>query len=235
MDWDFSIGLAPPPPHSPPTPKLPYFSGRFPLRSESAKKRVLWCSIYYMTNDSSQWSYSLTPQEEATCARVGFERQEPYLARPEANRRYSQGDVAEIWQHSVAAGSEMAFARMVGLSDFVPHVNKWKSAADVPPYEIRYCFTNKRVDDSTWSLRHEEGDDIDVAYVLLVGGLEDMKPRDRDNVSPPYTAVGWMWGSDCRQSTFELTQISSKRRWRVPFDQLRSMAEVTSPQYVNGV
>jgi hypothetical protein len=186
-----------------------------------------------MKEVQGQWVYSLTAKEEAICAQVGFDRQLPYLARPEANRRYSQGDVAEIWQHSVAAGSEMAFARMVGLDDFVPHVNKWKSAIDVPPYEVRYCFTNKRLNDPSWSLRHEEGDDQDVAYVLLVGGLEDMKPRGKDNVSPPYTAVGWMWGFDCRRPSYELTQVSDKRRWRVPYTDLRSMSEITAPEAVN--
>lgn len=78
------------------------------------------------------WEYSLTPQEEATCVEVGYQRQKPYFGDPTRNINYSEGDLWEMWQHIVCAGSELAFARMMGNKDFIPHYNKWKSELDLP-------------------------------------------------------------------------------------------------------
>ena len=85
--------------------------------------------------------YFLTTEEEAVAARVGWERQLRFLARPEANVNYSEGDVWEAFQHMICAGSEIAFARMLGLTDFVPSENTFKSELDIPGFgEVRYAF-----------------------------------------------------------------------------------------------
>lgn len=172
----------------------------------------------------TKWEYSLSQVEEAICARVGFERQQPYLGNPEANRNYSMGDVDEIWQHSVAAGSELAFARMIGLNDFVPHVNKWNTEEDVPGFEIRYCFTQSRLS-FEHSLRLHERDKDDHVYILITEGLETKKRRSKadDYVSHPYKAVGWMYARDGRLPQY----VAPYGGWRVPATHLRSMQELT--------
>jgi hypothetical protein len=136
-------------------------------------------------------TYALTPKEEAICARVGYERQLPMLGQPERNRNYSEGDIWEVWQHSVCAGAELAFARMIGLKDFEPHVNKFKSMEDVPGYEVRYSFGN-------YKLRLSDWDDKDAVYVLLVNGLRTRTRRSADNgwLGVPYKAVCWATGHE---------------------------------------
>jgi hypothetical protein len=172
----------------------------------------------------TRWEHRLTPEEEATCARVGFERQLPYLGQPKANRNYSEGDVWEIWQHSVAAGSELAFARMMGMQDFIPHVNKWNTEQDVPGFEIRYCFTKKEQINFEHSLRMHTRDKDDHVYVLLTGGLEERTRRLQGDewLSPAYTAVGWSYGRDARVDAY----ADMWGGWRVPATRLRKMSEL---------
>ena len=113
------------------------------------------------------WSYSLTPQEEATAVEVGYQRQKPYFGDPTKNVNYSEGDLWEMWQHVVCAGSELAFARMIGLTDFVPHYNKWKTELDIPKlFEVRYSYA-----EPTPNLRYTNRDDDEVIYVLMSDGL----------------------------------------------------------------
>jgi hypothetical protein len=172
---------------------------------------------------TEKWSYALTIEEEAVCARVGYERQLPYITNPSANRNYCEGPVWEIWQHSVAAGSELAFARMVGLTDFIPHVNKWNTVEDVPPFEIRYCFTQGS-QDFEHSLRLHNRDNNEHAYVLIVGGIETRKRsgKNEEYFSYPYQAVGWIYAKDGRVPEYE----DYFGGWRVPLKNLRKMEEL---------
>jgi hypothetical protein len=160
------------------------------------------------------FSYSLTPEEEATVARVGYERQLPYLGKPEMNRNYSEGDVWEVWQHSIAAGSELAFARMCGLQDFIPHVNKWKTEEDVPGFEIRYSFNGKAMRLSKW-------DDEQSTYVLLVDGLQHKTRRYAETnwLGEPYRAIGWATGKEIKKRG-SVTQWGS---WELPVESLNRM------------
>ena len=175
---------------------------------------------------SNKWFYSLTPEEEALCARIGFARQEPYLGAPQANRNYSEGDTWEIWQHIIAVGSELAFAKMVGVPDFIPHVNKWKTEQDVPGYEIRYSFQKKNENFPKWAMRYHERDHDSHIYVLLTEGLEIKKRRNASDgyVSHPYKAVGWMWGYECRQDKYESPFPGKYKNWSVPYQDLHSMS-----------
>lgn len=133
--------------------------------------------------------YALTPEEEALCARIGYERQEPMFAQPERNRNYYEGEIWEMWQHAVCAGAELAFARMLGLNDFEPHVNKFKSVKDVSGYEIRYSFGNNMMRLSDW----DNQDDI---YVLIVNGLRHKTRRNKEDgwLGMPYQALCWAYG-----------------------------------------
>ena len=79
-----------------------------------------------------RWSYSLTPIEEAQCVEIGYQRQKPFFGDPTRNMNYSEGDLWEMWQHVVAAGSELAFARMMGDMDYLPDYNTFKSKLDIP-------------------------------------------------------------------------------------------------------
>lgn len=171
----------------------------------------------------SRWEYRLTIEEEAICAQVGYERQLPYITNPSANRNYCEGPVKEIWQHSVAAGSELSFARMVGLKDFVPHVNKWNTVEDVPPFEIRYCFTQDRPG-FEHSLRLHTRDVDNHAYVLLADGLETAtrSGKHEEYFSNPYRAIGWIYAKDGRVDAY----ADMWGGWRVPSTHLRSMSEL---------
>jgi hypothetical protein len=148
----------------------------------------------------SIWTYALTPQEEATAAKVGWERQLPMLGQPERNRNYSEGDIWETWQHMIAAASELAAARMFGLAEFVPHVNTFKSKLDIPGYEIRYSFTKSDPNAPKFALRYKQGvDDPEQIYILIVGGPEQKSRRSATDgyKTPPFRAVGWAYGKDC--------------------------------------
>lgn len=151
------------------------------------------------------FEYSLTPEEEALCARIGFERQEPMFAQPHRNRNYYEGEIWEMWQHAVCAGAELAFARMLGIDDFVPHVNKFKTVKDVGGYEVRYSFGNNL-------LRFSEWDDPEAIYVLLVNGLRHKTRRNPENGwrGFPYQAICWATGQEIMDNGEKLD-----RSWRI--------------------
>lgn len=165
---------------------------------------------------------------EAVAAAVGFLRQEPYLAQPERNRNYSEGDIWEIWQHQITSLSEIAFAGMMGNSEFIPSYNTHKREPDYGQWEVRYGFS--REDGSVAGLRFSERvDDPQAPYVLIVGGPEKKMRRSASTgyLTPAFTAIGWMWGHECIAEKFE-TQLSypGKRQFLVPPEYLRSMDEI---------
>jgi len=174
--------------------------------------------------ENNKWAYTLSPEEEAICAEIGYQRQKPYFGNPQANRNYSEGDIWEMWQHCIAAGSELAFARMIGLNNFVPHVNKWRTEEDVKGVEIKYCFTSINKTNTEWSLRYNSLDDPENIYVLVVGGPENKKQRlpSQNYHSDPYQAIGWIYGRECKTPEFEVS-FSNGKKWRVPYTNLRSM------------
>lgn len=176
------------------------------------------------------WSYRPTPQDEALAARIGFLRQEPYLGQPERNRNYSEGDIWEMWQHSLTTLSEIAFARMLGMEDFTPTVNTHKTEPDVGIWEVRYGTLKG---DDMPGMRFSGGvDSPNAPYVLLVGGpLEKTRRTAQDGyLAPPFHAVGWMWGHECVRPQFETMYSnpeSTRRKFLVPHTSLRSMEEIS--------
>ena len=162
------------------------------------------------------WSYSLTPQEEAVCVEVGYQRQKPYFGDPTKNMNYAEGDLWELWQHAVCAGSELAFARMMGKDNFVPHFNKFKSELDIPGWgEVRYSFKDIP------KLRFTDRDEPNLRYVLMVKGLA-IKPRKQTPVeykTEPYVAVGWAYGAECMLDEYQYNEKS----WYVPQEFLHPM------------
>lgn len=169
------------------------------------------------------WTYSLSPSEEGLCARIGYERQSVFFGRPEANRNYSEGDIWEMWQHAIAAGAELAAARMFGLTDFVPSVNTYKTELDIPGYEIRYCFTSAGM--TTHSLRFRaDVDNPESKYILLIGGPEAKVKRTKltGYAAPPYMAVGWIYGKFAHQPAFH----TSGNMYRVPMQELNPMSQI---------
>lgn len=147
----------------------------------------------------SRYAYALTPQEEALAITVGFERQRPMLAQPERNRNYSEGDIWETWQHAIAVGSEIAAAKILGVQDFTPHYNTYKSRLDIPGFEVRYCFTRNVPGYPSHSLRiNRKVDDLTQRYILITGGPEIKTRRTQANGwrGPEYKAVGWLLGSE---------------------------------------
>jgi hypothetical protein len=122
-----------------------------------------------------------------------------------------------MWQHIVCAGSEMAFARLIGLDTFVPHFNKYKTEFDVPSWgEVRYSFNPSK------GLRFSGRDDKNAKYVLMVGGLATRNKCDTNNYkSNPYTALGWIYGYQCMEDKWKAAYKNPT--WYVPVDQLRPM------------
>ena len=171
-------------------------------------------------------SYTLTVEEEALCAQVGFDRQSPYLGQPEKNMNYSEGDVWETLQHMICAGSELAFARMMGLKEFEPHVNKWKTELDIPGFgEVRYAFPPKfpEFSNEVRGLRMTVHDDETLKYVLLAGGWGKKTRREGpDWKGAPYIALGWMCGHECKKDEWKYNQ----KTWYVPRERLRPMDEL---------
>ena len=183
---------------------------------------VVQSSSHY--NDRmNKWSYSLTVEEEATCARIGYQRQAPMLAQPERNVNYSEGDVWEVMQHMVCAGSELAFARMMGFDEFSPHVNKFKSALDVPGYgEVRYAFPRgwPSAGGEVRGLRMTTRDDDSQKYALMVGGLATKTRRTGpDWLGAPYVCIGWMYGHEAKRDEWKFND----KTWYAPVSALRSM------------
>jgi hypothetical protein len=164
----------------------------------------------------SQWEYALTPEEEAIAVEVGYQRQKPYLGQPAKNRNYSEGDAWELWQHAVAAGSELAAARMFGLNEFVPHFNKWKSALDIPQLgEVRYTFSDNP------KLRYTSNDNNDLIYILMTDGMRHKTRRTQDNgwLGEPFRAVGWLYGHQCINPLWQYNATTMY----VPINELNSM------------
>lgn len=127
----------------------------------------------------------------------------------------------------IAAASELAAARMFGLTDFVPHVNTFKNKLDIPGYEIRYSFTKRDPELPRWGLRYKQGvDDPDQIYILIVGGPEYKARRSADDgyKTPAFRAVGWMYGYDC--VTPDFTAPYGKGNYLVPFDMLQDMRKL---------
>lgn len=166
--------------------------------------------------------YALTVEEEALVARVGWERQLKFLGQPERNRNYSEGDVWESLQHMICAGSELAFARMLGKTDFVPSVNTFKSELDIPGFgEVRYAFPPNfpEYSNEIRGLRYTQNDDDSLIYVLTAGGLGRKTRRTAPEWrGAPYLAVGWMYGHECKQDAWQ-----AFNGWYVHRDNLRSM------------
>jgi hypothetical protein len=162
------------------------------------------------------WQYSLTPQEEGIVTDIGYQRQKPYFGNPTRNVNYSEGDLWELWQHAVAAGSELAFARMVGRKDFIPHFNKWKKELDIPGLgEVRYSFRDNP------QLRYTNRDDDNLIYILMSDGMRHKTRRTYENnwIGEPFRAVGWLYGYQCKNPKWQYNEKS----WYVPKEELSSM------------
>jgi hypothetical protein len=171
---------------------------------------------------TTQWEYSLTDADEAMCVLIGVERQRPYFDSPESNRNYSMGNIDETYQHIITVGSELAYARMLGLTDFVPHVNKWRSESDVAGFEVRYSFPS---DSYEPSLRLHERDEDYHPYVLLSEGAAVRTRRNTKNgfnPSHPYKALGWCYPAEVRLEHYQ-EQLGG---WRIPIHALRPMSEL---------
>lgn len=172
--------------------------------------------------------YRLTVQEEALAARVGWERQLPMLGQPERNRNYSEGDIWEAWQHMLCAASEIAAARMLGIEDFEPHANTFKSKLDIPGYEVRYSFTkNGRSEGEKWALRfNPKADDPNQVYILIAGGPERKTRRDQSTKyeGPAFFSLGWMWGHECMSDEFIAPYGTGN--YSVPSDKLHPMSSL---------
>jgi hypothetical protein len=178
------------------------------------------------------WTYRLTSKEEAIAARVGWERQLPMLGQPERNRNYSEGDIWETWQHMIAAASEIAAARMMGLDDYEPEANTFKNKLDIPGYEVRYSFTKTNPNGPKYGLRfNSKVDSTDEIYILIVGGPEQKTRRDPSDgyKAPAFRAIGWLRGSECVKDEYFVKGNS----YMVPAGSLHEMQNLPVVESVN--
>lgn len=174
-----------------------------------------------------KWHYGLTPREEALACNIGYLRQQPYLGSPEANRRYSEGDMWEIWQHTITVMSEIAFARMLGMEEFSPSVNTHKGEPDVGPWEVRYRFTQGGLVEP--SLRFSGNvDKLTAPYVLLTGGPEKKVIRSAANEyrTPDFVAHGWCYPNEVLKPEFITGDENGKPTYSIPVSALRPMSEI---------
>jgi hypothetical protein len=177
----------------------------------------------------SRWIYEPTISNEADAAAVGWLRQSAYLATPEANRRYSEGDIWEIWQHSIAALSEIAFAAMMGTPNFIPSYNTHKGEPDFQQWEVRYGFSQDNGLPPTHMRLSGSVDKLTAPYVLLTGGAEKKFKRSamNDYKSLPLKAEGWIWGHEgATPENFVGENDKGEPMYRVPITSLRSMTEL---------
>lgn len=178
---------------------------------------------------SHTYSYTPTVLDEAVATSVGFLRQAPYLAQPERNRNYSEGDIWEAWQHSIAALSEIAFAAMIGYPNFIPSYNTHKSEPDVYGWEVRYGFSQ---DDGLPPTHMRYSGTIDnnkLPYAFLVGGPEKKFKRSASTnyEGMPITALGWIWGVDAAVPEHYIGDNErGVPQYKVPVSALRPMSEV---------
>ena len=187
-------------------------------------KRVCALSSSRTYDILAPMDYSLTVQEEALAAKVGWARQNRFLARPEANRNYSEGDVWEAFQHMICAGSEIAFARMLGIKDFVPSENTYKTELDIPGFgEVRYAFPPNfpEYSEEVRGLRMTSRDSDELIYVLLAGGLGKKTKRYAPEwLGAPYVALGWMYGAEVKCEKWRFNE----QTFYAPRTQLRKMS-----------
>jgi len=178
----------------------------------------------------NQWSVGLTPQEEALAMSIGFARQFPYFGKPEANRRYDEGAIWETQQHAVAVGAEIAWAKMIGLKNFIPTHSTHKDEPDVGEWEVRHKPTRGGSEQPYLRLSGSV-DDHKAPYVLLTGGAEIRFKRSNKNgyISPPYVAHGWCYANDVMVSAYESGVEFGKPVYRVPVSALRPLSEVNLP------
>lgn len=175
----------------------------------------------------TRWAYGLTPTEEALACSVGFLRQQPYLGAPEANRRYSEGDMWETWQHTMTVMSEIAFARMLGMDDFSPSVNTRKGEPDVGIWEVRYRFTDGGLREPTLRFSGDV-DKLNSPYVLLTGGPEKKIIRSaiNDYRTPDFIAHGWCYPNEVLRPDLINGEENGKPTYLVSVSSLRSMSEL---------
>lgn len=171
----------------------------------------------------NKWEYALTIEEEALCAKIGWQRQQPMLGKPEKNVNYSEGDMWETLQHMICAGSELAFARMMGKTDFTPHVNKYKSTLDIPGYgEVRYAFPQgfPHKNGTPKGLRITTHDNPNNKYALLIGGpIQKIRRTPPNYQSQPYIAIGWLYGHEAKQPQWQYNNTT----WYAPINKLRPL------------
>jgi len=174
-------------------------------------------------------TYTPTVLDEAVATAVGFLRQAPFLAQPERNRNYSEGDIWETWQHNIAALSEIAFAGMMGTPNFIPSVNTHKSEPDYKQWEVRYGFSQENGLPPTHMRYSGTVDNNKLAYVFLVGGPEKKFKRSAMNnyEGIPFTALGWIWGFEAAvQEHYIGDNERGVPQYKVPISSLRPMSEV---------
>ena len=111
---------------------------------------------------------------------------------------------------------------------FYPHYNRWKSELDIPGLgEIRYSFNPNN------GMRYTVRDNDELIYVLITNGLCHKTRRVAPEwKGPEYTAVGWMYGAECKQDAWKYNQTT----WYVPQVNLHAMNTLSIPvrETVNG-
>jgi hypothetical protein len=114
---------------------------------------------------------------------------------------------------------------MLGMTDYEPEANTFKSKLDIPGYEVRYSFTKNAPGQPKYALRFKDGvDDYNQIYILIVGGPEVKVRRSSENgyKAPAFRAVGWAYGKNCIK--VEYLAPYGKGNYSVPITGLNEMS-----------
>lgn len=158
---------------------------------------------------------SLNHEEEVLAHTIGFERATSLDSTANHNSRKNKhlNYHDYITQLSEAVGSEISVAKFLGLSDWKPTINTFKSKADVA--------SNIEVKWTKWQeghmVIHPSDRNTDIA-ILVVGK------------SPEYYLVGWIPVAQAKVSQF---WVSSEQNWWVGQRHLRPMETFVGSIYAS--
>lgn len=158
----------------------------------------------------------LTLADELLSARIGLERTE-YSKQRGHTHSFTVNNpgnyFSDIMAASGAVAGEIAVARALGINDFVPTANTFKSTADI-------------------------GENIEVKWTAWHGGHLVIHPKDRDTDvavlvvgnSPNLRVIGWLPIMQAKRPKYRHTKDDS---WWVSQINLHPIEDLNRSQYVN--
>lgn len=147
----------------------------------------------------------LARQDYTVAIEVGMARQRNSKAAGHAHRYGTFGytDNQITLKNIYAVGAEMAVAEWLGIPDFTPHVDKWKSEPDVfPDWEVKHTMNMER------DYGFVQTNDNDNDRVVFVRGW------------PIFQIIGWLPVSYCKHPDWLGPWNGRPNAYKVPYTEL---------------